>query len=599
MKNKIAKKFQTSIVNWYASKGRSLPWRDMNEPFKILVAEFLLQKTDVEKVKAVYETFIHRWPSPQILSKARISSISKIIQPLGLHYKASRLQSTAKAIVEKFGGEIPVEEDKLLELPGVGRYIASAVECFAFNKPKAVLDTNVIRILNRVFGIQSKKNRPRDDPHLWNFAQMLVPTNSVKEYNWGLLDYGSLVCKSKEPLCGECVLNDICIFHGKMKFDTKKYIRGKDISLTTVDLFAGAGGLSLGFEDTGFKVIFAVENDVYSTQTYKANRKRRNTELILSDISQINFTNLLEKFKIRRGEIDILLCGPPCQGFSTANMRTRTTDNPQNHLFKEFLRAVEEICPKWILFENVSGIVSFEKGKVIEIMNVELGERGYLCSWDIMNTADYGVPQIRRRFFLIGSRMGIKFSFPQRTYGAGRKPYTTVRDAIFDLPLLDNGNKTDSLPHRYNGSNLSEYQREMRRKWNKEYCLNNWVTENSDLIVKRYEFIPPGGNWEDIPSHLMKNYRNKANCHSGIYKRLKWDEPSIVVSNFRKNMLIHPEQERGLSVREAARLQSFPDWYIFYGRLGSQQQQVANAVPPILAKKLGDRIKKYMKGFKQ
>ena len=222
MKNEIAKEFQTSILNWYADNGRPLPWRDTNEPFKILVAEFLLQKTDVEKVKPVYGEFMRRWTTPQVLSKARISKISKIIQPLGLRYKASRLKLTAKAIVEKFGGEIPEAEEQLLALPGVGRYIASAVECFVFNKPKAVLDTNVIRILNRVFGIQSDKNRPRDDLHLWNFAQTLVNSNNTKEYNWGLLDFGALICKSKEPLCAECVLNNICIFYNQINCDIGK-----------------------------------------------------------------------------------------------------------------------------------------------------------------------------------------------------------------------------------------------------------------------------------------------------------------------------------------------------------------------------------------
>ena len=218
---KIAKKFQISIMNWYAREGRCLPWRDTTEPFKVLIAEFLLQKTDVEKVKPVYKEFIHRWPSPQLLSKARISSISRIIQPLGLNYKANRLRSTAKVIVEKFGGKIPEVEDKLLELPGVGRYIASTIECFAFNKPKAVLDTNVIRILTRVFGIKSEKSRPRDDPRLWSFAQTLVPVNDTKEYNWGLIDYGAFVCKSKKPLCIECILHNICMFCRKIKSEAK------------------------------------------------------------------------------------------------------------------------------------------------------------------------------------------------------------------------------------------------------------------------------------------------------------------------------------------------------------------------------------------
>ena len=368
----------------------------------------------------------------------------------------------------------------------------------------------------------------------------------------------------------------------------------KTLSLKAVDLFAGAGGLSLGFENAGFKVFFAVENDAYSAKTYIMNRNGMSREVILSDISQVNFTDTLAKFRLKRGEIDVLLSGPPCQGFSSSNMRTRTVDNPKNHLFKEFLRAVKEIYPKWVLFENVSGITNFEKGKVTEIINSELSDMGYLCTCLVINSADYGVSQVRKRFFLIGNRIGINFSFPHSSCGNGRKPYVTVRDAVSDLPLLENGNNNDTLLYRYNDINLSEYQKKMRRNWSKNYCLNNWTTKNSDLIVSRYRFIPPGGNWQDMPTHLMKNYKNKSNCHSGIYKRLKWDEPSIVISNFRKNMLIHPEQDRGLSVREAARLQSFPDWYIFYGRLGSQQQQVADAVPPLLAEILGEKIKKYL-----
>lgn len=213
--HKVIKEFQTSLLNWYRQNGRHLPWRDTNDPYKIIVAEFLLQKTDVEKAKVVYEEFIFRWPTVHLLSKEAVPSISNVIQPLGLRYRATRLKSTAKAVVKKFGGKIPEAREKLLELPGVGRYIASAVECFAYNKPRAVLDTNIIRILNRVFGIKSDKNRPREDSRLWNLAQTLVPSNNAKEYNWGLLDYGALICKSKEPLCNECVLHSICVTSSK------------------------------------------------------------------------------------------------------------------------------------------------------------------------------------------------------------------------------------------------------------------------------------------------------------------------------------------------------------------------------------------------
>jgi len=219
--------FRSSVLNWHKINGRHLPWRESNEPFKILIAEFLLQKTNVEKVKRVFEEFIYRWPSPQALSKARISSILKVIQPLGLNYKANRLKLTACVILKKYGGKIPETENKLFELPGVGKYIASAVECFAFDKPKAVLDTNIIRILQRVFGIQSLKNRPRDDQYLWKLAQKLIPHNNAKEYNWGLLDFGALICKRKKPLCNECIIKNICIYSKKINFEIKKHGENK------------------------------------------------------------------------------------------------------------------------------------------------------------------------------------------------------------------------------------------------------------------------------------------------------------------------------------------------------------------------------------
>jgi DNA (cytosine-5)-methyltransferase 1 len=164
----------------------------------------------------------------------------------------------------------------------------------------------------------------------------------------------------------------------------------------------------------------------------------------------------------------------------------------------------------------------------------------------------------------------------------------TVREAIDDLPILINGNSIDELEYPAS-SKLSTYQKKMRAK-RKKNIFNNLVTKNNSLVIKRYSKIPPGGNWKNIPPELMQNYKNINNCHSGIYHRLTWDKPSIVISNYRKNMLIHPDQNRGLSVREAARIQSFPDKYIFYGPLESQQQQVANAVPPLLAEKIGYNI---------
>lgn len=185
------------------------------------------------------------------------------------------------------------------------------------------------------------------------------------------------------------------------------------------------------------------------------------------------------------------------------------------------------------------------------------------------------MPQIRNRVFVVGNRFGKNFTFP-----TGKRDKTiTVKEAIWDLPIIDNGASVSWLP--YNNNSPSAYAKKLRVEMAE--CPNNIVSRNAPYIVERYKYVREGGNWEDIPEALMTNYRDRTRCHTGIYHRLLWDAPSIVLGNFRKNMLIHPSQHRGLSVREAARLQSFPDRFEFCGSLGFQQQQVGNAVPPLLA----------------
>jgi DNA (cytosine-5)-methyltransferase 1 len=591
-RKKIAK-FQQGILSWYKAGGRKLPWRQTKNRYYLLIAEILLQKTDVAKVKNIYDDFIERWPTLQDLSEAKTSSIKKMITPLGLTYKANRLKNTAKVIIDDFNGYVPSSKKLLLSLPGIGRYIANAIACFAFNKSIAVLDTNVIRILGRVFKVKSNKNRPRDDNDLWDFAQSLMPSKHVKAYNWGLLDLGAVICRHDKPICGLCIIRDICEFYSNRKVVLQKS-KKECKRLKAVDLFAGTGGLSLGFEEAGFDVQFAVEDDYYSALTYQMNRMKNHTVVLWSDIRNLDFRVLLKKRKIKKGQIDILLCGPPCQGYSQSNMRTRDDRNPQNSLYFEFLRAVRDIQPMWVVFENVPGIVTFQKGKVVKELVENVEAIGYSCCYKIINAVDYGVPQFRRRFFLVGTRMSTNFLFPTPTFGVSGKTYVTVRDAISDLPSLRNGNRLDTMEYATNGAKLSRYQKVARKNWNADYVLNNCVTKNSNMIVKRYKYIEPGYNWKDIPKRLLTNYKNTLNCHSGIYRRLKWEQPAIIISNFRKNMLIHPEHDRGISVREAARLQSFPDNYHFFGPLSYQQQQVADAVPPLLAQILAESIKKGM-----
>ena len=335
-----------------------------------------------------------------------------------------------------------------------------------------------------------------------------------------------------------------------------------------IDLFSGAGGLSLGAEMAGVNVAIAVEKDPYAAQTYRANHP--NTLMINQDIC------LVKNLRLDRGNQSLVLFGgPPCQGFSTSNQKTRNKNNPQNWLFREFIRIVRETMPDWIVFENVKGIKETEKGFfVLEIRRI-LEELGYLCTEFILCASDYGVPQTRSRFFLIGSLHGKKPKKPESL-----EHLVTVNDAIEDLPSLKNGANQDILSYKTDA--ISDYAKMLRKSMDR--CSGHLVSKNNDNIIKRYAFIPQGGNWKNIPGALMGNYADKSRCHTGIYRRLIANQPSITVGNYRKSMLIHPWEDRGLSVREAARLQSFPDSYVFCGSIGFQQQQVGNAVPPILAK---------------
>lgn len=349
-----------------------------------------------------------------------------------------------------------------------------------------------------------------------------------------------------------------------------------------VDLFSGAGGLSLGAEMAGIEVRMAVEIDRCSAETYRSNHT--GTTVVEDDIHNVKPLDFIALHPNEK--VTIVFGGPPCQGFSTSNTMTRNMQNPNNSLFEEFLRFVSELSPDWFLFENVEGFLRFENGKIVKIVEQCFKELGYQVKHRVLWASDYGVPQRRNRFFMVGNRHGIDFLFPK---AFGTK--ITVEDAINDLPDLENGQMDDVLPYKTSVRNASIYARAMRK--GSRRSRQNYVSRNEDYVIERYRYIKQGENWRSIPEELMKNYANKENCHSGIYKRLVANEPSIVISNYRKNMLIHPHQDRGLSVREAARLQSFPDTFLFSGSLMHIQQQIGNAVPPLLAKAVFERIMEY------
>lgn len=348
-----------------------------------------------------------------------------------------------------------------------------------------------------------------------------------------------------------------------------------------IDLFSGAGGMSLGAEMAGLKTKLAVDFDASAFATYAHNHP--DTFVLQADVQSL--LNISVPFESR----DIVVFGgPPCQGFSTSNQRTRTADNDKNWLYRSFINFVKRIKPGWVIFENVRGILETEGGMFAEQVEADIRALGYDTTRGLLNATDFGVPQVRSRFFLIARFGADAPALPSPTSAR----IVTVDEAIADLPELGNGANISRLSYR--GPAVSAYARLMRQGASESE--NNIVSRNSDYVVSRYPYIPKGGNWADIPEEMMTNYQDRTRCHTGIYRRLRPDAPSVVIGNFRKNMLIHPHQDRGLSVREAARLQSFPDSFVFQGSIGLQQQQVGNAVPPLLAKSIFETVLKVHRG---
>lgn len=335
-----------------------------------------------------------------------------------------------------------------------------------------------------------------------------------------------------------------------------------------IDLFSGAGGMSLGATAAGIEVVAAVEICPHASSTYALNFP--DVKIHNQDVQTFRSWKKPKHSHQRT----IVFGGPPCQGFSTSNQRTRCASNPRNHLIFSFVEAVAFYEPDVCVMENVKGILETEHAFFLDGAIQSLTDLGYKTRTFVLNAADYGVPQRRTRVFVVGSRTTLPSTIPAPL---GKPP--TVWEAIHDLPTLVNGASTDLLPYR--SIPESEYAESLRTK--EENVSGNLVTRNNSVVIERYTHIPPGRNWEAIPDSLMSTYSDRRKCHTGIYRRLQPSEPSVVIGNYRKNMLIHPTEHRGLSVREAARIQSVPDWFRFRGSIGFQQQQVGNMVPPLLA----------------
>lgn len=356
-----------------------------------------------------------------------------------------------------------------------------------------------------------------------------------------------------------------------------------------VELFAGSGGLGTGFINSGFNIISA--NDVWKAaeKTYKANHK--DVKYIVKDIAELTGEELVKDTGYKKEDIDVIIGGPPCQGFST--LGKRFIDDPRNKLFKEYVRIVDEIKPKFFVMENVAGILSMEKGNVLKNILESFKNIGYKVEYKLLNAAEYGVPQLRERTIFIGTRTNVEIKYPEKTHSltgeAGYKKAITLWDAIGDLPQSD----TEEIIE-YSKEPQNDYQKNIRK--NCTVLKNHKPSFHSEKAIKMMTYIPTGKSaWDvkDMPKEYMPT-----SGYGNTYARLNPNEPGMTITrNFAcisSSRCIHPYLNRGLTAREAARIQSYPDDYVFVGAKTDVHLQIGNSVPPLLGEKIGNAILKML-----
>ncbi|MCI9365853.1 MAG: DNA cytosine methyltransferase [Clostridia bacterium] len=357
-----------------------------------------------------------------------------------------------------------------------------------------------------------------------------------------------------------------------------------------IELFAGSGGLGTGFLNAGFNIISA--NDIWepAAKTYIANHP--NVRYIVKDITDLTGNELLENTGYIKEDIDVIIGGPPCQGFST--LGKRFIDDPRNKLFREYVRIVDEISPSFFVMENVLGILSMEKGKVLENIIKAFNDIHYNVEYKILNAAEFGIPQQRERVIFIGTKTNKAILYPKETHTLNGAPNLekalTLWEAISDLPKDSN---LETIP--YTSESKNNYQEAMRR--NSIGITNHNTVFHNEKAKKMMKYIPVGKSVWDVQDKIPKELIPTSG-YGNTYARLNPDEPGMTITrNFScisSSRCIHPYANRGLTAREAARIQSYPDNYVFLGSKTDISIQIGNSVPPLLGEKIAYTIKEML-----
>lgn len=602
-----------------------------SDPLDELVYIILSRKTPDAAYRRLFDALKGRFPTWDALLRARRKTVADLLNSGGLAQKKTESLFEALLRIRERFGSCSLDEARawtdadlesfLCSLPEVSRKSAYCVMMFAFQRSVFPVDTHVGRVLQRIGIHQGIGLRLEGLDHKQLQAELprFVPPNLRRTLHVNLVAHGREVCTARRPACERCDLKKLCLTFRRSVQDAAV---ASDAPVA-VDLFCGAGGLSHGLERAGFRVALAADSDDVSIRTFRVNHPAIGDAAVTRKVEDLSVAEVRRLLGSRR--LDLLAGAPPCQGFSGVGNRSKRTlhgmrrevhADERNYLFQAFIRLAIELKPRLVLMENVPGMETAQlQGKSFADLAREMLEAGgYRTTIWKLDAASFGVPQERRRIFLVGSSGKLLPERPRPDYQAPSErefdpdglPPVTLGEAIYDLPELGAGEGASVM----GWGSPPVADRRGRRYLDKfgirnspQVIFNHTVRYHNDRDLELYSLLQQG---EDSYHVLEKGRKDLMRYRSEVfddkYMRLRSDWPSkTIVAHLRAdgNGYVHPFQNRSISFREAARLQSFPDDFMFCGSPSDQWNQLGNAVPPVLAEAIGTNLRAFLESTRR
>lgn len=576
--------------------------KNKKDPLDELVFILLSRRTREGGYETAYDNLKEKFPEWGDMANAHPDEILQTIEHAGFGSKRSEeIIKNLRTIYAKLGcyslNDLKRWNDSkvfdfLTSLEGIGHKSAYCIMMYSLGRKVFPVDTHVNRICQRLgiidMGIDHKKGQA--------LLENIFPKSLRYCLHVNMVAHGRKVCLSRNPLCDNCMISGFCMW-----IRIKNNNALANCQLKFADLFSGAGGMSIGFERVGFNLCFAIDSNFRACSTMIHNR----THLASDKVINKNIEDVNPKKYVGKG-LKVIVAGPPCQEFSPVR-KNGFGEIGRKELYKHILHFVCVIKPVFVVIENVPGMASRLNKVYVKKVEEGLRQLGYAVHSEIINSKYYGIPQNRARLFFIARRV-YRGSWKsaeravsrvwKRIHLAKKNNFVSFQQGISGLPKLCPGEGADILSKAERGR-PSDYARMMMKHNNGKIIFNHIARKHNPRDIEAYNMMDEGENAIDLHNKRpdLMPYSTD-HFHTKFYK-IRADKPSpTIVAHLRKdaNSFIHPSDNRGISPREAARLQSFPDYYRFLGTFGLQFEQIGNAVPPILAEVIGAAIKEELVG---